>query len=186
MGVICTVSHTSLFTRTIPACACLPGVIMPGPSLHSQECPSLDEKLYSHHAGYKRHPKNVLAVSLPVILTTCKRLLRPSLPFPLLPGQTCGGQHAVLLTENLLAVPGGSEEGTGIPPRGARGPWDVASAAGTPHQPKATGPESKGSLTALCIFLRLMCIRFALHGNVGRWPAVPGRSRIWHWALISC
>lgn len=57
MGVICTVSHTSLFTRTIPACACLPGVMMPGPSLHSQECPSLDEKLYSHHAGYKNPKK---------------------------------------------------------------------------------------------------------------------------------
>lgn len=136
MSVICTVRHTSLFTRTILVCACFPGVIMPGPPLHSQECPSLDEKLYSHHAGYKRHPKNVLAVSLPVILTTCKQLLQPSLPFPLLPGQTCGGQHAVLLTENLLTIPGGSEEGAEIPPRGACGPRDVASAAGTTHRPR--------------------------------------------------
>lgn len=39
----------------------------------SQKCPSLDDTLYSHHSGYKRHP--VLAISHPVILTICTQLL---------------------------------------------------------------------------------------------------------------
>ena len=62
---------------------------------HSQKCPSLNDKLYSLHSGYKRQAekKNVLAVSHPIILTICTLLLWVLVSSSLLPGESCGSQQ---------------------------------------------------------------------------------------------
>lgn len=72
---------------------------------HSQKCPSLDDKLYSHHSGYKRHPeKNVLAIFHPIILTTCKQLLWVLVSSSPLSGESCGSQQSILSGKTVCSL----------------------------------------------------------------------------------
>lgn len=88
---------------------------------YSQKCPSLDDKLYSHHSGYKRHPEkkcvgcfpsrnsdhmHTLALSLGFLLSSFRGELWKSVNCPL--WQNCLLNEHGLHDQATSLIPGGS------------------------------------------------------------------------------
>lgn len=86
---------------------------------HSQKCPSLDDKLYSHHDGYERHPEkkcvgyvpshnsdhmHTIALSLGFLLSSCTRELWKS-------------ANCAVWQKRPLNAPGLHDQATSVTPR---------------------------------------------------------------------